>query len=215
VANTCIESAGRFAMELGYHVTLVTDATAAFSPEMMHAAHKLERADLCARVPDNCGTDLSIAGWSGRSRLGSVCGSALLRQHPVFGFEILARMRHELGGARVIDAFHADDLLRQLRIVLADMFDQRGLGVGRAGDKDRTGIGDRLRDRMQKSMVFGGVPAADRIGLVMNVFGGIVGVQHQLLDIGRAEMKNARFAMIDPNDGVMMMDGHIGSFAQC
>jgi nicotinamidase-related amidase len=28
-------------MELGYHVTLVTDATAAFSQEMMHAARKL------------------------------------------------------------------------------------------------------------------------------------------------------------------------------
>ncbi|WP_201833815.1 isochorismatase family cysteine hydrolase [Microvirga zambiensis] len=41
VANTCIESNGRFAMELGYHVTLVTDATAAYSLEMMHAAHRL------------------------------------------------------------------------------------------------------------------------------------------------------------------------------
>jgi nicotinamidase-related amidase len=41
VANTCIESTGRFAMELDYHVTLVTDATAAVSQEMMHAAHKL------------------------------------------------------------------------------------------------------------------------------------------------------------------------------
>jgi len=41
VANTCIESTGRFAMELGYHVTLVKDATAAFSPEMMRAAHEL------------------------------------------------------------------------------------------------------------------------------------------------------------------------------
>ena len=41
LANTCIESTGRFAMELGYHVTLVTDATAAFSQEMMHAAHHL------------------------------------------------------------------------------------------------------------------------------------------------------------------------------
>jgi nicotinamidase-related amidase len=41
VANTCLESTGRFAMELGYHVTLVTDATAAVSQEMMHAAHKL------------------------------------------------------------------------------------------------------------------------------------------------------------------------------
>jgi nicotinamidase-related amidase len=41
VANTCIESTGRFAMELGYHVTLVRDATAAFTREMMHAAHEL------------------------------------------------------------------------------------------------------------------------------------------------------------------------------
>ena len=41
LANTCIESTSRFAMELGYHVTLVRDATAAFSKEMMHAAHVL------------------------------------------------------------------------------------------------------------------------------------------------------------------------------
>ncbi|MBB3316600.1 nicotinamidase-related amidase [Rhizobium sp. BK181] len=41
LANTCIESTARFAMELGYHVTLVTDATAAFSHAMMHAAHEL------------------------------------------------------------------------------------------------------------------------------------------------------------------------------
>ena len=41
IANTCLESTGRFGMELGYHVTLVTDATAAFSREAMEAAHKL------------------------------------------------------------------------------------------------------------------------------------------------------------------------------
>lgn len=41
VANTCVESTGRFAMELGYHVTLVRDATAAFSAEGMHAAHEV------------------------------------------------------------------------------------------------------------------------------------------------------------------------------
>lgn len=41
LANTCIESTARFAMELGYHVTLVRDATAAFSKEMMQAAHAL------------------------------------------------------------------------------------------------------------------------------------------------------------------------------
>jgi nicotinamidase-related amidase len=41
VANTCIESTARFGMELGYHVTLVKDATAAFSPQAMHAAHEV------------------------------------------------------------------------------------------------------------------------------------------------------------------------------
>ena len=41
LANTCIESTSSFAMELGYHVTLVKDATAAFSEEMMYAAHDL------------------------------------------------------------------------------------------------------------------------------------------------------------------------------
>jgi nicotinamidase-related amidase len=41
LANSCIESTGRFAMELGYHVTLIRDATAAFSDEYMHAAHDL------------------------------------------------------------------------------------------------------------------------------------------------------------------------------
>jgi nicotinamidase-related amidase len=30
-----------FAMELGYHGTLVRDATAAFQHELMHAAHEL------------------------------------------------------------------------------------------------------------------------------------------------------------------------------
>jgi nicotinamidase-related amidase len=39
IANTCIEATGRFGMELGYHVTLIKDATAAFSHEAMHAAH--------------------------------------------------------------------------------------------------------------------------------------------------------------------------------
>lgn len=38
IANSCIESTARFGMELGYHVTLVTDATAAFSADGMKAA---------------------------------------------------------------------------------------------------------------------------------------------------------------------------------
>jgi nicotinamidase-related amidase len=41
IANTCVESTGRFGMELGYHVTLIKDATAAFSHEGMHTAHEV------------------------------------------------------------------------------------------------------------------------------------------------------------------------------
>jgi nicotinamidase-related amidase len=41
VANTCIESTVRFGMELGYRVTLVKDATAAFEQEGMHAEHEV------------------------------------------------------------------------------------------------------------------------------------------------------------------------------
>ena len=38
-ANTFVETTAKFGAELGYHVCLVTDATAAFGPEAMHAAH--------------------------------------------------------------------------------------------------------------------------------------------------------------------------------
>lgn len=41
LANSCIEATGRMAMELGYHVTLITDGTAANSWEHMRAAHEI------------------------------------------------------------------------------------------------------------------------------------------------------------------------------
>lgn len=41
IANTCVETTAKFAVELGYHVTLVRDATAALSFEAMHAAHDI------------------------------------------------------------------------------------------------------------------------------------------------------------------------------
>jgi nicotinamidase-related amidase len=50
LANTCIESTSRFAMELGYHVTLVKDATAASSRERMHAAHELNGPNFAHRI---------------------------------------------------------------------------------------------------------------------------------------------------------------------
>ena len=42
IANTCLEATTRLGMELGYHVTLIRDATAAFSHEGMHAVHEVD-----------------------------------------------------------------------------------------------------------------------------------------------------------------------------
>lgn len=42
VANTCIAATARAATDLGYHVTLVEDATAAFSRVAMQAAHEID-----------------------------------------------------------------------------------------------------------------------------------------------------------------------------
>lgn len=50
IANTCIETTARFAVELGYHVTLVRDATAAFSREAMHAAHDVNAPNFAHAV---------------------------------------------------------------------------------------------------------------------------------------------------------------------
>lgn len=40
-ANTCIDTTARFGQELGYHVTLVRDAIAAFSPAEMEATFEV------------------------------------------------------------------------------------------------------------------------------------------------------------------------------
>jgi nicotinamidase-related amidase len=37
IANSCVEATARYGMELGYHVSLIKDATAAFNPEGMVA----------------------------------------------------------------------------------------------------------------------------------------------------------------------------------
>jgi nicotinamidase-related amidase len=38
IANSCVEATGRYGMELGYHVTLISDAIGAFDMEGMEAA---------------------------------------------------------------------------------------------------------------------------------------------------------------------------------
>jgi len=50
IAHTCVESTVRFAAELGYQVTLVKDATADYSDEMMHAALQLNLPNYASAI---------------------------------------------------------------------------------------------------------------------------------------------------------------------
>lgn len=52
LANTCLESTGKFAAELGYHVTLVRDATAAFSALAMKCAHEINGPTFAHAIVD-------------------------------------------------------------------------------------------------------------------------------------------------------------------
>src|SRR5215469_3786346 len=50
IAHTCIEATVRYAAELGYQVTMVKDATADYSDEMMHAALDINLPNYAAIV---------------------------------------------------------------------------------------------------------------------------------------------------------------------
>jgi len=50
IAHTCIEATVRFAAELGYDVTVVKDAVADFSDEMMHAALEVNMPNYASAI---------------------------------------------------------------------------------------------------------------------------------------------------------------------
>ena len=62
LANTCIESTARYAAELGYHVTLVRNATAAFKPEAMHAAHVINGPTYAHEIADSAAVIAALRG---------------------------------------------------------------------------------------------------------------------------------------------------------
>jgi hypothetical protein len=57
-------------------------------------------------------------------------------------------------------------------------------------------------------VVFRGMSAADAIGLVMDVLRRMFRMHDKTLDVRRAEMENAGFPVIDPDDGMIVRPGH-------
>ena len=56
----------------------------------------------------------------------------------------MSGMGHELRVAWMIDGFHTDDNLHQPGIMLADVLDQLGFGIGRPRNENCAGVRDRL-----------------------------------------------------------------------
>jgi nicotinamidase-related amidase len=61
IAHTCIEATVRYAAELGYDVTVVKDATADYSDEMMHAALHINIPNYASAVVNTAEIVASIA----------------------------------------------------------------------------------------------------------------------------------------------------------
>jgi hypothetical protein len=135
----------------------------------------------------------------------SCAGLPHLRIHPIRRREIFSGVGDQRSIARMIDGLYRRDGIHDLGIVPVNVLHQLGLRIGRAGDKDGTRVGDRFSDGLKKSVILRRMPAADGVGLVMDVFGRIVRVENQLVDVSRAEMKYASFMMIYPDDGVIML----------
>jgi hypothetical protein len=133
-------------------------------------------------------------------RRAQVACLVLLRQHPILGLEVMSGVGDKLPVAWMIDGFDSDDDPHQLGIMLADVLDQLGFGIGRPGNENRAGVGDRLRDRLKKGVILRGVPTPDGVCLVVDVLGRTIRVQHEPFHISRAEMEHACLMVIDPND---------------
>jgi nicotinamidase-related amidase len=68
IAHTCIEATVRYAAELGYDVTVVKDAIADYSDEMMHAALDVNMPNYASAIVATKEIVAAISGLSGAAR---------------------------------------------------------------------------------------------------------------------------------------------------
>jgi nicotinamidase-related amidase len=68
LANTCLEATARIGMELGFHITLVRDGTAARSPEAYHAALNIDGPTYAHEITTTAELVEAIASSAAASR---------------------------------------------------------------------------------------------------------------------------------------------------
>lgn len=132
---------------------------------------------------------------------------ALRFQHSVLCHEILAGMGNQLGVARVIHGFHANNLLYKVVIVRVDMLDQFELGVSGPNNQYLRSALHRFHDLMIVVLVFGLTAAADRTPLALQVARRVGGLNHRFLNVIGADVDDMGFVVIKPDDGMVMRHG--------
>ena len=121
--------------------------------------------------------------------------------------EICPRVGHQLFVCGVINCLNAGNVLNQRLLIAVYVLDQLGLGIRRTSDQDLVDAGKRERDTVEIVLIFGGVPRPDAVGFMVQVMRWVFRMNDNAAGAFPVEMKDACFAMIDPNDGVLCI-GH-------
>jgi hypothetical protein len=156
-----------------------------------------------------------LSTYGGRNRLGppkfalsaksAGPSSRSLRTHSVGGPEILARVGDECTIGGMVDGLYRRDSFDELGVVAVDVLDQFGLGIRRTGDQYCASAANCTDHVLKEGVIFGGMPAADRVSLMMNVSSGMLRMHDDLVNIRRVEMKHPRFMVIDPDGRVIVV----------
>jgi hypothetical protein len=127
------------------------------------------------------------------------------RLHPIGCFKIFSGIGDERSIARMIDSFDSRNNIHELWIMMVNVLHEFGLGICGAGDEDGTCVCNRFSDRLEEGVILRSMSAADGVRLMMDMSGGIMWVENQLVDVRPIEMKYASFMMIYPDDGMIVL----------
>ena len=118
--------------------------------------------------------------------------------------EVFAGMFDQFTVRRMVDSLDSDDLRPQCWDVFLDMFDEFGFRSGRSRYQDCARITDGIRHAREEFVVLSRVTAAYGVRLVVNMANRIVRMQYSAIDLRNIEMEYAGFAVINPNDRVIV-----------
>ena len=124
--------------------------------------------------------------------------------HPIRRAEVFSGKCDDLTIARMIDGLDSHHFRFQFLIMLSDESGEFGFRAAGADDQDFAEILYGIDNLMSERSFQAAFSRAGNAGLVMEMNMGLTRMKGCFLGILRIEGENARFRMIDPNNGVIM-----------